>query len=135
MLWWRRKCTKNVRWNLQQFDDFFLYSCSLLKYGNDSQFCYEQQKKFYPFIRKWNVIVFIRSFIYIYALTKCCLSCIYNSDNRNKKTLCQFWYLQYDDDPRAFSSVTQRTKILKKWVIFQDFCPLCSNGQLYINTV
>ena len=45
MLWWRRKCTKNVRWNLQQFDDFFLYSCSLLKYGNDSQFCYEQGKK------------------------------------------------------------------------------------------
>ena len=23
---------------------FFLYSCSLLKYGNDSQFCYEKQK-------------------------------------------------------------------------------------------
>ena len=127
---------KNVRRNLQQFDDdFFLYSCSLLKYGNDSQFCYEQGKKSSNHSLESGMSLYSSGVLFIFMLWQNVVSRVFTTLTiviRKPFVNSDIYNMMMIPGP---SSVTQRTKNLKRWVIFQDFCPLCSNGQLYINTV
>mgnify|MGYP007048367395 CR=1 FL=1 len=114
---------------------FFLYSCSLLKYGNDSQFCYEQRKKSSNHSLESGMSLYSSGVLFIFMLWQNVVSRVFTTLTiviRKPFVNSDIYNMMMIPGP---SSVTQRTKNLKRWVIFQDFCPLCSNGQLYINTV